>query len=118
MRLDKARIVQVLANLVDNALNFTEQGTITVEINEVAADGLPFVEFRISDSGAGIDEEVRNKLFQKFATKSDRGKGTGLGLYLSKMIVEAHGGNIWGKNNESGRGATFAFTLPVLPRQN
>jgi signal transduction histidine kinase len=118
MRLDKARIVQVLANLVDNALNFTERGAITMEIDEMVVDGLPFVEFRISDSGAGIDEEVRNKLFQKFATKSDKGKGTGLGLYLSKMIVEAHGGKIWGKNNESGRGATFAFTLPVLPRQN
>lgn len=118
MKLDKARIVQVLANLVDNALNFTERGTITVEIDEAVVDSLPFVEFRISDSGAGIDEGVRNKLFQKFVTKSDKGTGTGLGLYLSKMIVEAHGGNIWGKNNESGRGATFAFTLPVLPRQN
>lgn len=65
----------------------------------------------ISDSGQGIDPEVMCKLFEKFVSKSE--KGTGLGLFISKNIVEAHGGKIWGENNKDGKGATFTFTLPL-----
>ena len=65
----------------------------------------------IKDTGAGVDPEILPKLFTKFATRSY--KGTGLGLFLSKSIVEAHGGKIWAKNNNDGRGATFTFTLPL-----
>jgi signal transduction histidine kinase len=65
----------------------------------------------IRDEGTGIDREIVSRLFSKFVTKSD--KGTGLGLYISKSIVEAHGGKIWARNNEDERGATFGFSLPL-----
>ena len=65
----------------------------------------------IKDRGAGIDPDIEDKLFSKFATKSDT--GSGLGLYISKGIVEAHGGKIWAENNSDGKGATFAFSLPI-----
>jgi hypothetical protein len=74
-------------------------------------DGMAVVS--VKDEGPGIDPLIRDAMFQKFVTKSEN--GTGLGLYLAKKIVEAHGGKIWGSNNESGRGATFMFTLPVSP---
>ena len=66
----------------------------------------------ISDTGRGINKDIFAKLFSKFTTKSYR--GTGLGLYISKSIVEAHGGRIWAENNADGRGATFMFTLRVI----
>jgi two-component system, OmpR family, sensor histidine kinase VicK len=66
----------------------------------------------IKDTGTGINSEILPRLFTKFATKSDI--GTGLGLYISKGIVEAHGGKIWAENNSDGKGATFTFTLPVM----
>jgi signal transduction histidine kinase len=71
-----------------------------------------FVSVKIKDNGKGIDEEVWPRLFEKFASKTELG-GTGLGLYLSKNIVEAHGGKIWGKNNNNGSGAEFGFTIPL-----
>ena len=70
-----------------------------------------YVVISVKDTGQGIDPEILPKLFTKFATKSDR--GTGLGLYISKNIIEAHGGKMWAKNNFDGRGATFAFSLPI-----
>ena len=66
---------------------------------------------RIRDTGVGIHPEILPRLFTKFATRSDR--GTGLGLFISKGIVEAHGGRIWAENNSDGKGATFSFTLPL-----
>jgi two-component system, OmpR family, sensor histidine kinase VicK len=66
----------------------------------------------IIDSGSGIDSEILPRLFTKFASKSTRG-GTGLGLFLSRCIIEAHGGKIWARNNSNGKGATFAFCLPI-----
>jgi signal transduction histidine kinase len=65
----------------------------------------------IKDRGTGIDPDIQDKLFSKFTTKSDT--GSGLGLYISKGIVEAHGGRIWAENNADGKGATFAFSLPI-----
>src|SRR3569623_406047 len=65
----------------------------------------------IKDRGIGIDPDIQDKLFSKFVTKSDT--GSGLGLYISKGIVEAHGGKIWAQNNTDGKGATFAFSLPI-----
>jgi signal transduction histidine kinase len=65
----------------------------------------------IKDSGTGIDPEILPRLFEKFATKSE--EGTGLGLYISKNIVEAHGGKIWAEINSDNRGSTFYFTLPI-----
>ena len=72
---------------------------------------------KIKDTGSGIDEEILPRLFSKFATKSDH-KGTGLGLFISKSIVEAHGGRIWAENNADGRGAMFAFSIPIDYQNN
>jgi signal transduction histidine kinase len=107
---DRGRLNQVLANLLDNAFNFTDQGTITVTLRRGKDSG--FVEVRVADTGKGIDPVVRPRLFEKFVTKSEKAKGTGLGLYLCKAIIEAHGGKIWAEDN-AGKGAVFAFTLPV-----
>jgi signal transduction histidine kinase len=109
---DKERISQVLSNLVNNALKFTKSGTVYVSIEE-AKNGEKNKEFIISvkDTGTGIDSDIMPRLFTKFASKSQT--GTGLGLFISKSIIEAHGGRIWAENNTDGRGATFAFTLPI-----
>ena len=118
---DKNRIQQVLSNLLSNALKFTEDGIITINtekfMDTINNNGnnieKEFVSIKIKDTGKGIDPEVLPRLFEKFATKSD--KGTGLGLYISKNIIDAHGGKIWGKdNNTYGKnGAEFSFTLPL-----
>ncbi|HKG31564.1 MAG TPA: HAMP domain-containing sensor histidine kinase, partial [Nitrososphaeraceae archaeon] len=71
-----------------------------------------FILVSIRDTGTGIDSEMLPKLYTKFATKSETG-GTGLGLFISKSIIEKHGGKIWAENNPDGRGATFAFSLPI-----
>ncbi|WP_407637197.1 sensor histidine kinase [Candidatus Nitrososphaera gargensis] len=108
---DRSRLHQVLANLLDNAVNFTDEGTITVSLQQ-NKDDPSFVEIRVADTGKGIDPSVRPRLFEKFVTKSTA-KGTGLGLYLCKAIVEAHGGKIWAEDNSVGRGSVFVFTLPT-----
>lgn len=113
---DNQRIRQVLTNLLDNAIKFTDQGTITVSVGQSVEDS-DHLEIKVIDSGAGIHESIKDRLFEKFATKSEMAGGSGLGLYLSKAIVEAHGGKIWAKNNYGGRGATFAFTLPYTDKQ-
>ena len=71
---------------------------------------ITMVVITIKDNGIGIDKDILPILFTKFASKSFQ--GTGLGLYICKSIVEAHGGKIWAKNNEDGKGATFSFSLP------
>jgi two-component system, OmpR family, sensor histidine kinase VicK len=106
---DKERIMQVLGNLLSNALKFTKQGTITIRAEQ--SDDKSQLTVKVTDTGLGIDHTLLLRLFTKFATKSD--KGTGLGLYISKSIVEAHGGRIWAENNTDGKGATFTFTLPI-----
>jgi two-component system sensor histidine kinase VicK len=108
---DPARIAQVLSNLLRNALKFTNEGTISVRVGKNDSPCYSEAVVYISDSGQGIDPEVMYKLFEKFVSKSV--KGTGLGLFISKSIVEAHGGKIWGENNKDGNGATFTFTLPL-----
>jgi signal transduction histidine kinase len=105
---DKLRLYQVIANLLRNAIKFTKEGTISISTD--MKDNTE-VTITIKDTGAGIHPEILPKLFTKFATKSDM--GTGLGLYISKVIVEAHAGRIWAENNSDGKGATFAFTLPL-----
>jgi two-component system, OmpR family, sensor histidine kinase VicK len=69
----------------------------------------------VKDSGAGIDPEILPRLFTKFATKSF--EGTGLGLFISKSIIEAHDGKIWAENNSDGKGATFSFSLPIYDKK-
>jgi signal transduction histidine kinase len=105
---DKARVTQVIANLLRNAISFTEGGGLVSITADTKNDQ---VVISIRDSGSGISPEIYPKLFTKFVTKSE--KGTGLGLFISKSIIEAHGGTIWAKNNKDDEGATFSFTLPL-----
>jgi two-component system sensor histidine kinase VicK len=105
---DESRLFGVLSNILKNAIKFTDEGTIHVTLEE--RDGQAIVS--VKDTGRGIDPEIFPKLFTKFATKSEQ--GTGLGLYLSKGIIEAHGGRIWAGNNEDQKGATVTFTLPLV----
>jgi signal transduction histidine kinase len=110
---DRSRVCQVVYNLLNNAIKFTNEGSITVIVKRKDIDD-NFILVSIHDTGTGIDSEMLPKLYTKFATKSDTG-GTGLGLFISKSIIEKHGGKIWAENNncDGGRGATFAFNLPV-----
>jgi signal transduction histidine kinase len=103
---DKERLTQVITNFVDNALRFTKNGQVYVTA-EREPDG---VRVSVGDTGIGIDAYILPRLFTKFASKGER--GTGLGLFISKSIIEAHGGKIWGANNSDGKGATFAFAIP------
>jgi len=106
---DKARIIQVISNLLCNSIKFTNQGTVTISVEE--KDTYQIV-VSIKDTGIGIDPEMVSRLFSKFATKSST--GTGLGLFISKSIIESHGGMIWAENNPDGeKGATFYFSLPL-----
>jgi len=116
---DKERITQVLTNLLDNALKFTKENdaiSIVVEVTEDDKSNNAEVILRIKDSGVGIDPKILPFLFTKFCTKPSpvsRIRGSGLGLYICKWIVEAHGGRIWAYNNTHDRGATFLFSLPL-----
>jgi signal transduction histidine kinase len=113
---DKGRITQVVSNLLNNAVKFTQKGTITVSIGlerKKEDDYNDNVVISVEDTGHGIDSEILPKLFTKFTTKSETA-GTGLGLFISKNIVEAHGGKMWAQNNPDDKGATFAFSLPIM----
>ena len=111
---DRNRIYQVILNLLNNAIKFTKEGTIVVSAAAVQEKNghNDVVIVSVSDTGQGIDNEILPRLFTKFATKSETG-GTGLGLFISKSIIEAHGGKIWAENNAGGKGATFSFSLPI-----
>jgi signal transduction histidine kinase len=104
--IDRIRITQVMSNLISNAIKFTEAGQIRVMIDD---DG-GHVRISVSDEGKGIDPALMPKLFNKFISSSEKG-GAGLGLYVSRGIIEAHGGRIWAQNNNP-KGATFSLTLP------
>ena len=112
---DKERITQVISNLIDNAVKFTEEGTISVSVSaeekEEEKGKAGDVMVTVKDTGSGISPDIYPRLFSKFASKSH--KGTGLGLFISKSIVEAHGGKIWADNNSDGKGATFTFIINV-----
>jgi len=113
---DKGRISQVIHNLLDNAIKFTNFGTISInaQIKKGNKNDDEQLLVSVKDIGSGIDPEIMPRLFAKFATKSDTGTGLGLGLYISKSIVEAHGGRIWAENNKDGeKGSTFYFSLPL-----
>jgi signal transduction histidine kinase len=114
---DKGRITQVISNLLNNAIKFTKEGNISIHVNKKEKGNTlnkEEVVVSIKDTGTGIDSEILPRLFTKFATKSDMAGGTGLGLFISKSIVDAHGGRMWAENNSDNiRGATFAFSLPL-----
>jgi signal transduction histidine kinase len=114
---DLWRITQV-SNLLSNAVKFTEEGSITVKMtrekdnNAASNNRHELVVVSILDTGKGIHPTVKGKLFEKFETSSE--KGIGLGLYISKKIIEAHGGRVWAENNSDGKGATFSFSLLIV----
>jgi signal transduction histidine kinase len=113
MDADKSRINQVISNLLSNAIKFTKEGTICITVEKREEhNGGHVAAIRIKDGGTGIDHKVLPRLFTKFTTTGSH-SGTGLGLFISKSIVEAHGGRIWAENNTDGKGATFTFSLPI-----
>jgi two-component system sensor histidine kinase VicK len=106
---DKSRISQVLANLITNAIKFTEAGSVKVGARLDHKQGK--VVIKVTDTGIGIERSMIPHLFGRFMAKSE--SGTGLGLFISKNIIKEHGGRIWVDRSEPGRGSTFAFELPV-----
>jgi signal transduction histidine kinase len=118
VEVDRLRLSQVFDNILSNAIKFTKEGNITIAIQRNEESGRDHnnndddqVIVSIKDTGTGIDPEVYPRLFTKFATKSIT--GTGLGLFISKSIIKAHGGRIWAENNADGNGSTFYFSLPL-----
>ena len=112
---DRNRIAQVISNLLNNALKFTSEGyvMITAEKKQDKNSNTHDVAIiSVCDSGSGVDPEIMPRLFTKFSSKSF--SGTGLGLYICKNIIEAHGGRIWAENNKEAKGAIFSFTLPLV----
>jgi two-component system, OmpR family, sensor histidine kinase VicK len=117
---DRSKLMQVVSNLLSNAVKFTKVGEISITIeskvdtvNSTNNYSNKEVIVSIKDSGQGIEPSMMPRLFEKFATKSDKGTGLGLGLFISKNIITRHGGKIWAENNPEGKGATFAFSLPL-----
>jgi len=113
---DKNRLAQVMSNLISNALKFTEKESearisIVVEKNDPEVGKNQDIVVSVKDSGEGINPVIFPNMFSKFVSSSY--SGTGLGLYISKSIIDAHGGTIWAENNKNGKGATFYFTLPL-----
>ena len=121
---DETRLQQVFNNLLSNAINFTNNGTVIITAYKAQVDtnvemghqDEESIVIEIKDTGSGINPEMLPRLFEKFATKSV--SGTGLGLYISKSIVDSHGGKIWAYNNKDGIGATFTFALPIHQIKN
>ena len=115
---DRNRLIQVVSNLLNNVIKFTNEGSITIII-ERKRDNNDNNEIVVSikDTGTGIDQQILPKLFTKFATKSTTEGGTGLRLFISKNIIERHGGRIWSTNNATinndDKGSTFAFSLSI-----
>ena len=106
---DSERMFEVISNLLANAIKFTANGEIVVALEQGDENS---VVVNVKDSGKGIDQDILPRLFTKFATNSET--GTGLGLFIAKSIIEAHGGKIWARNNEGERGATFSFSLHLI----
>ncbi|WP_148681610.1 sensor histidine kinase [Candidatus Nitrososphaera gargensis] len=102
-------MIEVIANLITNAIKFTKEGTITVASKVGREDNM--VQVTVSDTGTRIDPEVMPKIFDKFVTKLD--SGTGIGLYISKKIVEVHGRVMQAANRQDCRGAIVSFKLPL-----
>jgi two-component system, OmpR family, sensor histidine kinase VicK len=107
---DKYRLNQVISNLISNSIKFTNKGGTIFITTKREKDNKAII-ISIKDTGIGIDPEIMPRLFTRFASKSFQ--GTGLGLYISKSIIEAHGGRIWATNNTDGKGAIFTFSLPL-----
>ena len=121
VKADKTKIAQVVSNLLNNAVKFTKdepEGTISIscqrKTDDDKDDNNNYVHVKVKDIGKGIDHEIFPRLFSKFTTTSiSSDHGIGLGLFVSRAIIESHGGKIWAGNNLDGKGATFTFSLPI-----
>jgi two-component system sensor histidine kinase VicK len=119
---DKSRLTQVVSNLLSNAIKFTKEGTICIDVEKKVREKEKGIKQQgeeaivtVRDTGIGIDSQLLSSLFSRFITKSKKeAGGTGLGLFISKSIIEAHDGTIHAENNLDGKGATFSFTLPII----
>jgi signal transduction histidine kinase len=117
---DKLRLSRVISNLLNNAIHFTKNGNITITTKEIKTNDNDNTKLEqkeqvlvsIKDTGPGIPSILLQKLFSKFISTAS--SGTGLGLFVSKSIVKAHGGEIWAENNPDGEGATFSFRIPKI----
>lgn len=120
--IDKLRFAQILNNIITNAIKYSDENSkITISVARQVNDSYSARYFRdknknmivlsVTDEGKGITQEILPKIFDRFVTSSE--SGTGLGLYITKKLVEAHGGSIWCYNNRDGKGSTFEFTLPL-----
>ena len=110
---DRRRIRQVLLNLLSNAIKFTEQGSITLSAKKKGAEFI----FAVMDTGPGIPQEMQARIFEPFVQTTDgikHAQGTGLGLPISRSLVQAHDGDLW-VESKIGEGTTFFFTLPFRP---
>jgi signal transduction histidine kinase len=113
---DKGRMIQVISNLLSNAVKFTKEGSVYIDVKEEENDNheKEVVIIKIKDTGIGLDPDILPKLFSKFAKSHNQtGGGIGLGLFISRNIIEAHGGRIWAENNTNEKGATFYVILPA-----
>jgi PAS domain S-box-containing protein len=115
LNIDIARFQQIMKNLIENAIKFTDKGTISIGYEKIENQKDSFLQFYVKDNGSGIDEKKLKSIFESFdKTKLVGTSGTGLGLAISKALVELHGGQIWVKNNPDGEpGCTFYFTIPL-----
>ena len=116
---DERRLTQVFNNLISNAMKYSPEGTQIIVSGKAFAD---HVLIHVRDNGIGIPEHEQHRIFQKFSrldnALSRKTDGTGLGLYLTKSIIEAHGGKIWFESNAPETGTTFSFSLPLENNNN
>lgn len=127
INIDSDKIRQVMMNIVDNAVKYTKKGSVhvIVRLDQGAAGThvtVPSIVFEVRDTGNGVRADDKDRLFQKFIRGQGSSlvhtEGTGLGLYVGRMMVEAHGGNIWVDSKGEGLGSTFGFSLPVTIPKN
>jgi len=109
IRADRDKIYQLIAHLIDNAIKFTEQGKISISARTFP-DAL---ELTVEDTGRGLDEETKKRVFEKFYKETPSAYGSGIGLAICKNIVQIHKGKIWVESKGKGMGSQFTFTLPI-----
>jgi signal transduction histidine kinase len=117
VKIDKNKIRQVIINIIDNSIKYTQSGGVTVQLIELG----DFIRFSTIDTGMGIKPSLLQQLFQKFSRGEETSvihtEGTGLGLYVGKMMIEEHGGRIWAESAGEGEGSIFSFELPIVSKQ-
>ena len=113
-RADRAKIKQVVHNIVSNAIKYTENGFVKILLSKNKENKK--IRIAVSDTGVGISKEMKSKLFKKFSKGEDSKLGSGIGLYVAKEIVKAHKGKIWAQSDGVGSGATFFIELPEVKR--